>query len=220
MNEGAFISMTCVNGPEFFTRLRDVVMEDYTPLWPYAARPLRNALAEQFAMRGATGAHGAWAPLNVRYLERKFRKWGEQPIEVASGAMRDALLSDDAFTYEPRRMTYGPRDPRLAEIAYYQQTGFRTRAGQTWGARLKRYLARKRGKEVAQEFVPARRLFDFSREVVQDVARALAAGYVVICRRRGYAMWQEGMAVSEAPLQQISAAEARIAGKAAYAAGV
>ena len=209
--------MRAVNATEFFLRLKNVVLKDYRPLWPYAARPLRKAVAEQFAERGAAGAHGPWAALNARYLVRKFRRWGEQPILVASGAMEESFLADDAFTYEPTRMTFGPKDPKLAEIAYYHQTGFRTRLGtgkrpvETKGKKFEEL------ETVLQPDVPARRIFDWTPQILTDLRRALAAGYVVICRNRGYAMWTQGMAMSEWPLQEISPAEARLAGKAFFA---
>jgi hypothetical protein len=206
--------MRCVNAPGFFLRLKNVVMKDYTPLWPYAARPLTNAVAEQFATRGTAGAHGGWAALSLRYLMRKYRQWGEQPILVASGAMEESFLSDDAFTYEPMRMTYGPRDPHLAEIAFYAQTGFRTRLGT---GKAKSRGGSRTAPPDGKAFVEPRRVFDWTPQILKDVGRALAAGYVVICRRKGYAIWQQGMAVSEAPLQTISAAEARLAGKSFFA---
>jgi hypothetical protein len=96
-------------------------------------------------------------------------------------------------------MTYGAADPKLAEIAYYHQMGYDTVLGKSitrhsgfFGKLAPRHKAppRVRRDWDALAHVPARRIFDFNADFPGVLARALAGGYVVICRRRGYAMWQ------------------------------
>jgi hypothetical protein len=211
----AFLQLKAVNANEVMTNLKNVVMRDYTPLWPYAAEPLRRQVRSQFATEGADGAAGPWAQLEPNYARRKARKYGAKGILVAGGDMYDAFQADEAFTYGPRRMTYGPKG-KAGEIAYYHQTGYKTRASQSMKAKLARALQRKRGEKTVLERVPARRVFDWPAGFARVLSRALARGYVVITRRKGYAIWQQENQMMGGDLLPIGAAEARMMGQSFY----
>lgn len=86
-------------------------LQNYTKIWPKVTGEIEKEEAALFSSRGATGAHGPWAGLTRRYLERKYKKYGAQPIEVASGRLRRALTdstSGDAIrSYHPLSMQFG-----------------------------------------------------------------------------------------------------------------
>jgi hypothetical protein len=209
----------------FKMRIRGIPagLKDLTDVWPGAAGPLMNMTIGQYTSQGAQGPHGAWAELDPDYAVRKRRKWGSKPILQASGRSFAALLSPDAFHYEPVRMTYGVG----SEFGYllYQQTGFRTRLGtgkraveiratehKLMGQKFTTHI-----ETVKKAFVQARRVFDPADRNRQSIQRGLARALTQKYRRAGYAAWSNAMEASEWPLQTITPGQARLGGIAYYA---
>jgi phage gpG-like protein len=170
-----------VNAPAF-DRALDGLAGSVRDLRPFAddiiENGMRPVLAEQFASSGATGASGPWAALSPGYLEAKARRWGEQQIEVASGRMRASLLHDTADTVKnvsERTIEFGTS----VEYALYQQTGFKTRLGT---GKARRYKPKPDG----LPDVPARRLFDWTREQQDDIMKAFQRSLMGYLTRLGY----------------------------------
>jgi hypothetical protein len=187
----------------FSIAARRIVLDDYTPLWPYAAGPITNMWINIFNTQGGSGAHGAWAELSPDYAERKRRKYGSTPILQASGKLFSAGLSADAFEYEPRRMRFVIACRSRAGFPYplAHQTGFDTRLGKG-GHGQGRLFGRSGGRLGARRSqspnlksqiarVPARRVLDPTERDRQAIQRAFAAGYVTILRKQGYRMAKE-----------------------------
>jgi len=65
-------------------------LEDLGPFWDAAGDMLITTMEAQFSSEG--GRTGGWAPLSSRYAVDKARKYGSQPILVASGGMRQSLV--------------------------------------------------------------------------------------------------------------------------------
>lgn len=63
---------------------------DLGPYWIMVQGLLRQVIGEQFTTEG--GRTGGWAPLSARYALDKARRFGSQPILVASGALRRSLM--------------------------------------------------------------------------------------------------------------------------------
>lgn len=78
---------------------------------------------QQFRTEGAAGASGRWAPLSPAYTARKLKKYGAQPIMVASGRLRKSLFneggSDSVSIKGNREAFFGTR----VEYAAYHQRG-------------------------------------------------------------------------------------------------
>ena len=64
--------------------------EDLRPFLDAVATFLPQIMEEQFSSEGART--GGWAPLSPDYADQKAKKWGNQPILVASGRMRRSLV--------------------------------------------------------------------------------------------------------------------------------
>ncbi len=62
---------------------------DLGPYWLMVQGLLQQAIKEQFDTEG--GRTGGWAPLSERYASDKVRRFGNQPILVATGALRQSL---------------------------------------------------------------------------------------------------------------------------------
>lgn len=90
-------------------------VNDWRPLWPDVIAEFHRVSVRQFATQGGAGRHGSWAPLNARYAQAKFRRWGRQPILVASGRMRRSLTgrTGDSIieSSNPSRLALGTRVP-------------------------------------------------------------------------------------------------------------
>jgi phage gpG-like protein len=63
---------------------------DLGPYWLMVQGLLTETIREQFDTQG--GRTGGWEPLSERYASDKVRRFGSQPILVATGALRDSLL--------------------------------------------------------------------------------------------------------------------------------
>lgn len=196
---GLQFTFTAQNIQGFSIAARRIVLDDYTPLWPYAAKPITSMWVNIFNTQGASGAHGAWAELSSDYAERKRRKFGSKPILQASGKLFSAGLSADAFQYEPRRMRFVIEARSRSGFPYpvAHQTGFDTRLGKgghgqgTLGRRLGRRRSQISKLKSLFAHVPARRILDPSERDRQAIQRAFAAGYVTILRKMGYRMAKE-----------------------------
>jgi hypothetical protein len=213
---GLVFQFSVPNIDGFKLRLRGIPpkMTDLTDVWPGAAGPLTNMILNQYNTQGARGAHGAWAELDPAYAARKRRKYGSKPIMQASGKSFAALLSADAFHYEPRRMTFGV-GPEFGYLLY-QQTGFRTRLGTVKRvARALGFRSMFTGK-IGLAQVPARRIFDPIDADRRGIQRGLAKSLTNKLRRAGYAAWSSAMETSEWPLQTLTPGQARLAGIAYY----
>src|SRR5690242_2109759 len=83
-------------------------LDNYTDVWPSVTKEIEKEEERLFVTRGAIGAHGPWEALTKDYRERKYKKYGAQQIEVATGRLRRALTdstSGDAIRdYQPRSM--------------------------------------------------------------------------------------------------------------------
>ena len=63
---------------------------DLGPYWLMVQGLLSQVIGEQFDSAG--GRTGGWAPLSERYVADKVRRFGSQPILVATGALRESLM--------------------------------------------------------------------------------------------------------------------------------
>ena len=68
---------------------------DLGPYWLMVQGLLQQAIKEQFDTEG--GRTGGWAPLSERYASDKVRRFGNQPILVATGALRQSLTGGSGF---------------------------------------------------------------------------------------------------------------------------
>ena len=97
-------------------------IRDLRPFLDAAGNLLRQIMGEQFSSEGSRGGE-PWAPLSSRYSAYKLSRWGQQPILVASRAMRESLTDPGGSHIErrPERDTleFGTRVP----YAVYHQTG-------------------------------------------------------------------------------------------------
>jgi hypothetical protein len=65
--------------------MRNLRVEDFTPLWDLYREELFLIERKMFTSHGAIGTHRGWQALDSDYLERKERKWPINEIELASG---------------------------------------------------------------------------------------------------------------------------------------
>jgi phage gpG-like protein len=100
------------------SRVTDKI-DDLAPFWEAAGSMLVTTVGEQFDTQG--GRTGGWAPLSPQYAIDKARKYGSQPILVASGAMRASLMggSGNISRQIPEGLVFG------TDVSYarYHQTG-------------------------------------------------------------------------------------------------
>lgn len=160
-------------------------LEDFTDVWPKIARAMEGALSRLFATEGASGPHGPWPALTEKYLKRKYKKYGAQQIEVASGRLRRALTdstSGDAIReYQRRSMRFGTSLP----YAIYQQTGWELshfgRYGRL-GIAVNTMLGigpskrRRTGYSGGGDRVPPRRVIDMGPAVLHSIIEAAMIG--------------------------------------------
>ncbi|HLI03150.1 MAG TPA: hypothetical protein VFC10_07445 [Terriglobia bacterium] len=166
-------------------------LDNYSQVWPAVTEEIEKEEAALFVTRGAVGAHGPWAPLTEKYLERKYKKYGEQQIEVATGRLRRALTdstSGDAIRqYLPRSMRFGTTLP----YAVYQQTGWRPSHLGCFGLLgtiVDRMVGKKKPRErFAEGFVPPRRVIDPTPDLGTAIQRAMMKAIDTMARRRGFA---------------------------------
>lgn len=62
---------------------------DLGPYWVMVTGFMRELIREQFDTEG--GRTGGWAPLSEKYAADKIRRFGSQPILVASGNLKESL---------------------------------------------------------------------------------------------------------------------------------
>ncbi len=62
---------------------------DLGPYWQMVQGLLEESVGKQFDTQG--GRTGGWAPLSARYAADKSRRFGSQPILVATGALKESL---------------------------------------------------------------------------------------------------------------------------------
>lgn len=62
---------------------------DLGPYWLMVAGLLQDVIGQQFDSEG--GRTGGWAPLSDRYASDKVRRFGSQPILVATGRLKESL---------------------------------------------------------------------------------------------------------------------------------
>lgn len=163
---------------------------DFTRIWPKVTEELEKEEAELFVSRGASGQHGPWAPLTERYLERKYKKYGEQPIEVAAGrlrrAMTDSTSGDAIREYMPRQMRFGTSLP----YAIFQQTGWvPSHLGRygLMGQLVDRMVGKKKpAAKFRRGRVPARRVIDPTEAWGIDVRRVVMKEIDNLARRAGF----------------------------------
>ncbi len=68
---------------------------DLGPYWQMVTGLLQDSIKEQFNTEG--GRTGGWAPLSDRYATDKARRFGSQPILVATGRLKDSLTGGSGF---------------------------------------------------------------------------------------------------------------------------
>lgn len=93
-------------------------------VWPGLELAMEAIERDQFELEGAGPIAGAWAPLTLKYEERKAKKYPGQPINVRSGAMR-AAFTDSASPFAARmssdaEMVFGTQG---VPYASFPQTG-------------------------------------------------------------------------------------------------
>lgn len=201
---GLTFRMTVVNAEKVDIALRGMAgdLDDYTNVWPAVSQAIEREEAALFATRGATGAHGPWDALTKDYRDRKYKKYGAQQIEVATGRLRRALTdstSGDAIRdYQRRSMRFGTSLP----YAVYQQTGWRPshlgRYG-LLGSVVDRMVGNKKPREKFSEgVVPPRRVIDPSPDLGPEIARAMISAIASMARRRGFRV-AKGLGISVGP---------------------
>lgn len=189
---GLAFSMTAVNADKVEFALRGLRGDllDYTKVWPEVSKEIEKEESYLFASRGVSGAHGAWPALTRRYLKRKYKKYGAQQIEVASGRLRRALTdstSGDAIRrYFPRSMEFGTSLP----YAVFQQTGWRPSHFGRWGRMgllVDRMVGRPKPQPSAETRVPPRRVIDPGPDLGPAIVRAMSKAIDSMARKRGFA---------------------------------
>lgn len=94
-------------------------IENLEPFYDDFGKYLKEAIENQFDTQG--GRSRRWEPLSPRYAAQKLRRYGSRPILVASGFMRDEVLS------APIRNRNAPSGVELfvevPDYALYHQTG-------------------------------------------------------------------------------------------------
>ena len=71
-------------------------IHDLAPYWATVTVLLQSLVKEQFDTEG--GRTGGWAPLSPSYAADKARRFGAQPILVATGKLRDSLVGGSAIS--------------------------------------------------------------------------------------------------------------------------
>lgn len=107
--------------------------------WDWVQSEFYKVVKSIFENEGGTSK---WKPLSSPYKERKAKRYGEQPILVATGYMRTSLTSagqGSVVDKQPLEMTLGSSDPK---------TGYHNRGG----GRL-----------------PKREIFDFSPDQTKQI---------------------------------------------------
>lgn len=95
-------------------------VSDLRPLWDLFRGEFTVYERAQFATQGGAGRSGRWRPLSPAYAARKRRIYGEQPILVASGRLRQSLTEGpEVFDARPRMLTIGSS----VEYGAYHQAG-------------------------------------------------------------------------------------------------
>jgi len=179
--------------------LKNAPIQDWSEAWPDVIEYLETIEAQRFALRGARGSDAPWAGLTERTLQQKLRKWGEQPIEVASGAMRDSLLpggSGDTLTHMwPKKLEWGTNVRSKSGFPYpiAQQTGFRTRLGTGKApVEIREGKTLRETETVKKAFVEPRKIIGFSPEEDRPaITRILGRFMQNKFRRRGWAVAKE-----------------------------
>lgn len=165
-------------------------LDNYTDVWPGVTKAIEREEAVLFVTRGAAGQHGPWDALTKEYRDRKYKRYGAQQIEVATGRLRRALTdstSGDAIReYMPRSMRFGTSLP----YAIYQQTGWTPshlgRHG-LLGQVVDRMLGVPKPKEKFRRGkVPPRRVIDPSEHMGEAVTREMKIAIMNMARRRGF----------------------------------
>ncbi len=191
---GIAFTMRVVNADKLDFALRGLRgdLDDYTDVWPAVTQEIEKEEAALFAMRGACGAHGPWGDLTKRYKERKYKKYGAQQIEVATGRLRrgltDSTSGDAIREYQRRSMRFGTSLP----YAIYQQTGWRPshlgRYG-LMGALVDRMVGNRKPRKSYAETggeVPPRRVIDPGPDLGPAIQRAMMSAIDRMARRRGF----------------------------------
>lgn len=150
-------------------------VKDWRPhIWPAVrSRALRPWLKKQFAKQGI-GEHGKWPALSPKYAAAKARKYPNAGILVATGKMRDELLSEGNEGKETdQTLEYGSSKP----YAMFHQTGTKR--------------------------MPARRIFDpeagDERGTMKQLIRsAVAFGVANHARALGFAVMGDEVDAAEA----------------------
>ena len=94
--------------------------KDLGPFWVMVGGLLTEIVQEQFNTEGSRT--GGWAPLSDRYASDKVRQFGNQPILVATGEMRESLLGGSGGIQRQQgndQMVFGTSVP----YAVYHQAG-------------------------------------------------------------------------------------------------
>tara|TARA_Y100000310_G_scaffold333905_2_gene412439 strand:+ start:12902 stop:13381 length:480 start_codon:yes stop_codon:yes gene_type:complete len=96
-------------------------LDDLRPFLDGVADLLLAVMADQFDSGG--GRSASWEPLSPRYAAQKRAKWGQRPLLVASGEMRESLTQRGGRHIERRPLAdvleFGSRVP----YAIYHQMG-------------------------------------------------------------------------------------------------
>lgn len=95
--------------------------------WKGVAREFYKILKQQFSSEGGAGKSGKWAPLTPKYAAIKSKKYGDQGILVATGAMRRSLTeqgsANSVYEESATDLVIGTTDPK----ARYHQFGRKKR---------------------------------------------------------------------------------------------
>lgn len=140
------------------------------PIWNSTVnRGIRPIVKEQFETTGAVGPHGEWAPLSPKYAKRKAKKFPNAPVLVATGQMRDALLSPENMgDQQPMSMTFGGPRPSI-----FHQMG-------------------------TSRPMPSRRIIDIGPSQQNRILKAFQFGLRTVVYRTGFGIGGRGISPSEA----------------------
>ncbi len=82
--------------------------------WQRVRQAFYRIQKEQFGSEGGTGASGKWKPLTPKYAKVKQRKYGNKPINQATGRLYKSLTQaggESTFEEQATTMTIGSNTP-------------------------------------------------------------------------------------------------------------
>jgi len=115
-----------VEGVKQFDRAFDRLgfhCSDLRPVWPHVEREMENIMSEQFKSEGAKGRSGKWKELSPAYAKAKLKRYGQQPILRATGALEQSLTGKSGDSVRLATKEEFGFGTSLFYAAYHQRGG-------------------------------------------------------------------------------------------------